>query len=155
MTRKVFWEDVIPFENNQYKWQKAIGKFVRFTYDNISGVMIIRNIIKDGTYTKIELEYKLKRHEITLTNFKKSMISRIIKEHGELCCGYHKDQIIKDEFRHIKLLRAKAVKGKTHDVRGFDYKCMECGHIGFKTITSINSGQGCKFTKCRQMYRGY
>ena len=49
MTRKVFWEDVIPFENNQYKWQKAIGKFVRFTYDNISGVMIIRNIIKDGT----------------------------------------------------------------------------------------------------------
>lgn len=145
--RKVYLND-LPKKNGRTDWSISMGCEVPFEYDGITGNLKIIQMYKDSEYVKLVVEYLGEQHHITRNNFSSGSIGKIVKKKDEWH-GYSVGQRLKDSSKNIILLKSKVTKHEDRLERGFHYKCLDCGHIGYKTIQTLDMGTGCKYADCR------
>lgn len=136
-------------------WRNSVGHEVPFVYDTVVGFVKIVKIVFNGNLVKgIVTQYKDNVRTLDLRSFKecnfKSLIfnnRKEVKNYG--VHSYRKGQRLLDESRDIYLMKESTkLYANKYTITGFEYKCLCCGYVGFKTISSINKGTGCK-NKCK------
>ena len=150
---------LLPRYGNSTKvnWKKSIGGQVFFFYNKQGGVLKIVDVknVGKGSDKHIKIEYNGKQTWITraslvngdFVRFLEVKTKRKVKiERSE----YYKGQILKSDTRSIKLLKeGYRTCSERVKVRGFIYECQDCGHKGFKPLSHIRKGSGCKNWACR------
>ena len=146
--RKVYLDE-LPKKGKYTDWKASVGCEISFEYDGIQGNLTIMEVYKEDIYTKFVVDYQGNQHHINLSNLTSGCIGKIVKQKKDEWHGYRVGQTIKDSTKNIILLKSKVVKHEDRLERGFHYKCLDCGHIGYKTIQTLDMGTGCKYADCR------
>jgi hypothetical protein len=148
--RKVFLEDLVKYVDGRFKgkinWYACIGCNVRFTYDDINGVITIVG------YEKKTQKLRLKYLDNNVFEMATSVF--IGGGLGSLLGIYSKEY--KYEIGDVIELRNSKVKilektkniyalknGRSNHHKSYRYKCLTCGNIDVITEGHIKENKGC------------
>lgn len=134
-------------------WLNSTGCQIPFVYESYTGVFVIKRVLPSSSYVQLLLEYNGREEWISKNALTNLQLKKVLNIKGGNKCKpteYTNGQIIKDENRHIKLLKQghKTIDGNRY--RGFIYECQCCGHKGFKTIRTLRKGTGCVKGRCKR-----
>lgn len=144
--KKVFLEK-LPSANNKISWEKSIGEYVPFIYDDISGSIEIIEYNKNKQL--LTIKYNKDTLKISTANFKKCCIGRILKKYTNEF-KYEIGESIKDDKRDL-IITDKEYRVRTHtngksniNEKWYKYTCNKCGWTeGWIEENRLKRGSGC------------
>lgn len=130
-------------------WMNSIGIACQFIYDDISGELLINDVVRVDGKTIIRVEYKEEIFDIGSSSLKSCSIKEIL---GLKTRKYHYDK--GDVFGDIVLTcrTRKERKGRTE--KAYGYRCYKCGYEGCLFETQVKTGVGCQVCHNRIVARG-
>lgn len=146
--KKVFLEDLPRYETGRYKgkvnWKECIGKMVNFIYDDVSGVVEIKNYVTDKQ--KLLLKYNDNEFIFNTGNFSKCKFATILKVRTndfKIEIGTHFNDDKRDFIIVDREIRFKKRNNYTENQKWYKYKCNKCGFIGDMIESNIFNKNGC------------
>jgi len=131
--------------NNKGKidWVSSIGYKIKFTYNNISDSLLIKDYNKNNFYVLIE--YNSKTMNIRSTNLKQCRIGKLF---GFREYKFKIGDIINTRSGQMQILKLtkKSNNKKTVNEKAYICKCLNCGYQKIMRQHSIIAGNGCE--KC-------
>lgn len=143
--KKVYLENLIRYEggNNKGKinWQQNIGQYVKFTYDEISDILLIKNYNLANHH--LIIEYNNIELDIYTSFFRKCQIGKLFNS-GTY--KYNIGDVIEGNGCQLQILtQTYLYHGKNNINREFSYlcKCLNCGYEKVIRQHSLNNHCGC------------
>lgn len=132
-------------------WNKSVGYEVPFVYNSYEGVLTITKV------NGMNLRIKHNKREVWITRnaFLQAKLNYLLKPSAHRGAKsapseFKAGQILKDENRHLKIIKEGYRVSEVRKERGVIYECQCCGHRGFKSLDLLRKGSGCaKWWICR------
>ena len=124
-------------------WINSIGKIVSFTYQDISGELEIINHYKISGRHYLDIKYNNKIVKIESGSFLNctlgNLLNKVITDFK-----YNINDIVNLKFSDIKILeQIRIPSGKSILMKGYKYKCLNCGNENQIRENDLNNGKGC------------
>ncbi|EGT3606928.1 hypothetical protein FKF97_11035 [Clostridium perfringens] len=152
--RKIFLEN-LPRNKDRINWKGSVGYKVPFIYDDIKGeVEIIDYICCKG---KLNIKYNDKSTEMTIGNFQKVNLGRLI---GKIVKGFKFEinQRIKDNKRNLTIIdkeyRKKLTKKGFENQKYYKYHCNKCGNEDWIREGNLINYRGCPICANKKIVLG-
>ena len=138
-------------------WKNSIGYKVKFIYDDIKGEVEIINYTKnkDNKRYMLSLKYMDNVYIVHTDSFIKGCLGKIV---GKIT-NEHKYQIgdVINNVRSGKLKILEQIRIKTNKgcyIKGYKYKCLNCGNIDTITENNMNNKNGCCICSNNKVSKG-
>lgn len=138
---RIVFLDCLPKTKKGIDWKNSVGYKVKFIYDGIEGDLEI--IEFDSSNHHVILLYQNNRHEIRSASLLHCQIAHIV---GTINSGwvFEIGEVINTNKRNLKILeQTKVPVGRNNwMLKGYKYKCLDCGDIRIKTEDEVKKN-GC------------
>lgn len=133
-------------------WQNSAGRDIKFTYDDIDGMINIINFNPQSR--KLTVEYNNIQYVVNSGDFQRGHFSHIINLRL-VNYKYIKGEIVCVKSGEIEILEQITMSHYKQPCRGYKYKCLVCNHIDIKREHSIIQESGCPVCSNLKIIKGY
>lgn len=151
--RKVFLDNLPRWEESsrykgKIKWKESVGYKVKFIYDEIKGEIEII----DFNNSILKIRYSDRLDSIHYNHFGKCKIGRILRKRSKFY-KYDLGELIEQTFGTLEIINQIKISDKK--IKGYEYKCLECGNTDEISEYCLKSGRGCNICSNRIIKRGF
>jgi DNA-directed RNA polymerase subunit RPC12/RpoP len=143
--RKVFLDDLphggsryVP--NNRVNWQQSIGYKINFIYGDMNGELKI--IDYDKSKSRLSVIYQNEEKSIFTGHLSEgklgSIIGKVTRHHL-----HEVGDILNVKSGKIEIIKQRKVNMGNEMIRGYDYKCLNCGHLNHISEGHLKGKLGC------------
>ena len=123
-------------------WNKSVGYKVKFIYDDIEDYVEIVNQYKKLGQNYLEIKYNDRIVHISAYGFSKCSIGNVLNKYVT-SYKYNINSVINLKFSDIQILEQIKIPRKNDELKGYKYKCLNCGNEDVMSENHLDRGRGC------------